>query len=132
MSAHTLLGEPPPIQVTGSDFRRLRALTRSTYRKWDPEILEFLRVELDRATIIERPSAPRSFVGIGSYVIYQDETGFVDSGTLTLPGQEWDSVRAIPVLSALGAALLGLSENQSIAYQAPDGRTKRITLLKTR
>jgi len=37
---------------------------------------------------------------------------------------------ALSILTPLGAALIGLSESQSIEYQAADGEVRRVTVEK--
>ena len=137
MNRKTLLGDPPPITMTGHDFGRLSALIANfgarreiPFNKSYARVLEFLSAEVDRARIVHEPAdeAP-PFVKMGSRVTFRDETGRIHHGVLVFPSQESPNLAGISILTPAGAALLGLSEGQAISYETPDARIKTITLL---
>lgn len=132
MNRKMLLGDPPLIHVTGRDLGRLDVLLANLGTKpgTDNPTLEFLRGELDRAQLVDEADAVTPFVRIGSRVLFWDEHGKTYRFTLVLPGRKPSELGTISVMTPVGAALLGLSEGQSISYETPDNRIKTITVLK--
>lgn len=130
MNRKMLLGDPPPIHITGQDFGRLDVLLTYQGGKADARTLDFLRDELDRARLVDQADVAMPFVRIGSHVTFKDERGKVHSLTLTLPDQKSSDLSKVSVVTPAGAALLGLSKEQSISYEAPDNRIKTVTILK--
>ncbi len=129
MNRKTLLGDPPMIHITGKDFHRLDVLLAALDDKSISDTLQFLHNELIRARVVEDPKPTTRFVQIGSRVLFKDEQGNRYRLTLALPGQT-GLPRKISILTPAGAALLGLSEGQSISYETPDKRIKTITVLR--
>ena len=128
MNRKMLLGDPPPIHITGQDFGRLDVLLAHLSAKITTPTLEYLRNELDRARLVDDADAATSFVQIGARVRFRDEQGKTYRLTLAFPGSG-DDPGHISILTPVGAALLGLSEGQSIAYETRDNRIKTITVL---
>src|SRR6185437_2578066 len=126
MNRRMLLGDPPPIHITGQDLGRLDLLLAGLDGRTSSPILEFLRTELDRARIVDDGDRDTRFVRIGSTVRFSDEQGKVYRLTLALPGARPGDAGAISIVTPVGAALLGLSEGQSISYETPDNRIKTI------
>lgn len=129
MNRRMLLGDPPPIHITGQDLGRLDSLLAGLAGRIPSPILEFLRAELDRARVVDDGHRDTRFVRIGSTIRFSDEQGKVYRLTLTLPGAKPGDTEAISIMTPVGAALLGLSEGQSISYETPDNRIKTITVL---
>jgi regulator of nucleoside diphosphate kinase len=129
MNRKMLLGDPPPIHITGQDLSQLDNLVSNLSRKTTPT-LTFLRDELDRARLVNEAEVALPFVRIGSHVAFKDEGGKTYNLTLALPGEMSDDSERISILTPVGAALLGLSEGQSIAYRTRDNRIKTITVLE--
>jgi regulator of nucleoside diphosphate kinase len=114
------------IVITDQDWLRLeRLLTqipRSTYSDW-------LQNELDRAEVVEPTAILPNVVTMNSQVAYRDEnTGKELQVTLVFPSEADPSKGKISVLAPVGAALLGLSEGQTIEWKTPSGdpRTLRV------
>jgi regulator of nucleoside diphosphate kinase len=121
-----LLGDPPQIHITGQDLGRLDLLLAG---RTPSPTLEFLHAELDRARVVDDDDRDTRFVRIGSTVRFGDEQGKLYRLTLVLPGANPGDTGAISIMTPVGAALLGLSEGQSISYETPDNRIKTITVL---
>jgi regulator of nucleoside diphosphate kinase len=130
MNRKLLLGDPPPIHITGQDFGRLDVLLGNLSTKTNTRTLEFLRDELDRARLVDGADTGTPFVRIGSRVLFEDDSGKIYRLTLALPAAAWGDPDKISILTPVGAALLGLSVGQSISYETPDNRIKTITVLK--
>jgi regulator of nucleoside diphosphate kinase len=127
MNRKTILGDPPAIHLTQDDLGRLDALLAGLSNA-SPS-LEFLRREVDRATVVAEAEAAR-FVKLGSRVSFEDETGKRYTGTVGFPREVAGEPQPISILTPVGAALLGLAEGQSISYETLDGRTKTLTVVR--
>jgi regulator of nucleoside diphosphate kinase len=127
MNRKTMLGDPPAIRLTSNDIGRLEALLAAL--STTSSAVEFLRREVERATVVAEADAA-SLVKLGSRVAFEDETGKLYTGTVGFPSDVAGHPDSISILTPVGAALLGLGEGQSIAYETRDGRTKRLTVLR--
>jgi regulator of nucleoside diphosphate kinase len=121
----------PEIKVTRGNLARLNTLLaiHAPIRSW--RAVEFLVRELMRATIVDEEQLPATIATIGSTVEFHEGGSELKRvGTLVhLSGDDFYD-NAIPVLTPVGAALIGLSEGQSISYGALGGRLSTITLVK--
>ena len=123
-----MLGDPPAIRLTQDDLGRLDALLAGL--PTSSASLEFLRREVDRATVVEDAEAAavrearllRLFRRRDGQARHRHRSAF----RATSPGQP----HPISILTPVGAALLGLAEGQSIAYETLDGRTKTLTVVR--
>lgn len=129
MNRRMLLGDPPSIRITGQDFGRIDVLLANLSTN-SPPPLEFLKRELDRARVVDEDDTFAPFVRIGSRVLFRDDQGKAYRLTLSLPGEMVDAADRVSILTPVGAALLGLSAGQSIAYETRDGRIKTLTVLE--
>jgi len=127
MNRKTMLGDPPAIHLTHDDIGRLEALLAGWSKPCSA--LEFLRREVERAAIVADADAA-SLVKLGSRVAFEDEAGKLYTGTVGFPIDIAAYPDPISILAPVGAALLGLAEGQSISYETPDGRTKRLTVVR--
>jgi regulator of nucleoside diphosphate kinase len=128
MNRKLQLGDPPAIRLTHRDLGRLDALLAGLPNT--SRVLEYLRREVDRASIVADDDDSASFVKLGSRVCFEDESGRKHTGTLAFPAEMGDHPDSISVLTPVGAALLGLAEGQSISYETPDQRIKTLTVLR--
>jgi regulator of nucleoside diphosphate kinase len=119
----------PKIAIGAAELERLVNLAEGA-RHTHPDVAEYLARELDRADIIDgETSFPR--IGMGSQVEYRDEdTGQVRSIRLVYPSESDPGRGRISVLTPIGAALIGLSEGQSIEWTARSGAPRLLTVLK--
>jgi regulator of nucleoside diphosphate kinase len=119
----------PPITISAMDYARLTWIaTPGVNRQLDP-VIEMLAGELGRA-VIAAPGAIRpDVVTMHSEVEYQDDvTGEVHRITLVYPGQEKPDAGRVSILTPVGAALLGLSEGQTMEWQVPVGGRRGVTV----
>lgn len=107
----------PRIALTASDYPRLEQLARIAAQQGDMDAI-FLMGEIDRAEIIPDESQDaRSVVTVGSWVTYWINWGFAAKTVqLVWPDQCTSSPTRIPVLSSLGAALIGLKAGDEMPY----------------
>jgi regulator of nucleoside diphosphate kinase len=118
------------IVVTDRDKDRLFQIVDLFLAQRYDVLVEFLRHELARATVVASEQVPRHVATMNSRVRYRDkEAGEVFTVSLVYPGEEDSLLGRISVLSPTGAALLGLSEGRSIEWTTIDGRRRHLTLL---
>jgi regulator of nucleoside diphosphate kinase len=132
---HTILRAPdtrrPEIIVSKWDLGNLESLLTAHAERWNWRSVEYLVRELMRATIVEEDAIPDNVVTMGSRVEYREPgRGASAVVTISYPGEREFFDDAISVLTPIGAALLGLSEGQSICYAGPDGCPVTIQVIK--
>jgi len=122
-----------PIVVTETDARRIRGLLAARAASdLDQAHLDGLRVELERALVLEPAAVPRDVITINSRVLVHDLTsGERRELVLVLPGDADVAAQRISVLAPLGTALLGYREGDEVEWVMPGGlrhlRVVRVT-----
>jgi regulator of nucleoside diphosphate kinase len=126
-SMSPIASQLPPIRITQRDFERLERLLG---RAGSSAQHETLRDELDRADVVEPDAMPPDVVTMNSRVRFRDEaTGEVHDVTLVYPEEQSLDQHKMSVLTPVGAALIGLSVGQSIAWHTRLGGEKTLTVL---
>jgi regulator of nucleoside diphosphate kinase len=119
---------PPTIVVTRPDYERLSKLADAAMQTVSGEQLA---AELDRARIVEADEVPPDVVVMHARFVFRDDlNGTTRTVSLVYPGEENVDEGRISVLTPMGAALLGLSEGQSIAWEGRGGVPRSLTVLK--
>jgi len=122
----------PNITLTTDDSERLRRLADAASEKF-PRTAEFLAREVDRATLVDDDGASSNLVTMGKQVVYRDDdTGKTRSVIVVYPDEANLDEGKISVLTPIGAALIGLSVNQSIEFETPTGATRSLTVMSVR
>jgi regulator of nucleoside diphosphate kinase len=122
--------ELPRIVISAEDLDRLQNVADAA-KNTVPHIAEYLQQELDRATVSNAVPDPSRGVTMGSFVEFRDDTtGRVRMVQLVYPAEADSKESRISVLTPIGAALIGLSEGQSIDWQTRGGERKTLTVLK--
>ncbi len=117
------------IFITEKDYLRLSNLLNNL--EVEPDSLENLEIEMERATILSDDEVPSGLVTMNSTVEYEDlSSGKSTTITIIYPGNETSTGKNISVLAPLGSALLGLTEGQEINWKFPSGKTKRLKIIK--
>jgi regulator of nucleoside diphosphate kinase len=117
----------PPITVSQSDHEALTRLADSIAER-NPAVSEALLAELDRAKIVADDRVRPDIVRMGSSLRYTTDTGEDRNVTLVFPAEADIAQGRISILTPVGAALIGLSQGQSIDWAARDGRVHRLTV----
>lgn len=120
----------PTIRMTRRDAGRLDALLADYPSDTRLGGAGLLLRELLRAEIVATGQIAPSTVVMHSVVTYCDHSsGDTRTVTLVYPDERASVPNALSVLAPLGAALIGLSEGQSISFDGIDGKTRTVTVL---
>src|SRR5688500_17084188 len=107
----------PEIKITKGDRSRLELLLATHKGIWSWKSVEFLVGELRRSTIVRNGEIPAGTVTMRSRVEFcRLDAPRPRVATLVYPGERHLYDDAISILTPLGAALIGLSEGQTISY----------------
>ena len=119
----------PRIAIREKDFQALSRLAELATKSM-PDVADYLEHELERARIISGRAASARVIGMGSKVEYLDEaTGRVHAVTLVYPAESDIEKGRVSVLTPIGAALLGLSQGQSIEWNTRSGEPRQLTVV---
>jgi len=119
----------PPITLTQVDRDRLERLAEANMAIF-PRTSDYLAREVARAITVSDDDLGQRFVGMGSWVNYRDNnTGKTRQITLVYPDKADIAAGKISVLTPIGAALIGMSVDQSIEWQTPLGDPRSLTVL---
>jgi regulator of nucleoside diphosphate kinase len=119
----------PPIIVTKPDYERLFNLLESPLVS--PAVGDYLMDELQRARIVAPEEVAPDVVTMQSRFIFRDESsGESRTASLVYPGAENIDTGCISVVTPVGAALLGLSEGQSISFETRTGVPRALTVVR--
>ena len=119
----------PQIIVSNADYERLTDLATASLERL-PEVANELLSEMDRAKVVQDGSVPDNVVRMGSTVTFKSDDGNTRTFKLVYPAEESLDEHRISVMTPVGAALIGLSEGQSISWTARDGKHHRLTVTK--
>jgi regulator of nucleoside diphosphate kinase len=127
---HSLRKELPCITLRRGDRERLNVLAVAATEKY-PVTAEFLAREIERATIVPDSDPLPGIVGMESDVTFRDDnSGQAKHVTLVYPTAADVAAGRISVLTPVGAALIGLSAGQSMAFETPSGEPRSLTVLE--
>jgi len=122
--------ELPSIAITTQDIDRLTAIAEGNATRF-PQVAEFLANEIARANVVPTQRALPGLVCMGSKVTYRDEsTGQRRTVILVYPHEANIDMCRISIVTAVGAALIGLSVGQSIEFKTPSGERRLLTVLE--
>lgn len=120
---------PPAIVITKPDYERLSNLADSAGRA--PLVRGYLASELDRARIVDADQVASTIVTMHSRFVFRDDsTGEERTASLVYPGEEDIDDGRVSILTPIGAALLGLSEGQSIEWETRTSESRNLTVLR--
>ena len=120
--------QKPTIIVSDRDQSRLTTLATDALERF-PQAAQELLSEMERAAVVNAEAVPPNVVQMGSGVVFRSDNGETRRVRLVFPGQADIAAGRISILTPIGAALIGLSEGQSIAWKTRDGRLRQLTIL---
>jgi regulator of nucleoside diphosphate kinase len=116
----------PDLLINSDDYSRVMTLAERASTRL-PYVSAYLERELERAEVC----APWHTAGVsmGNRVMFRlDDEPMARLGRLTYPNQPLGDRGAVPILGAVGAALIGMHRNSVIEWL--DGeRTRTLTVL---
>lgn len=118
----------PKIVVGQTDHERLSGLATAALER-NPEVAEELLAEMDRAKVVADRAVPADVVRMGSFVEFSSDSAQQRRVQLVYPGEADIAEGRASVMTPIGAALVGLSAGQSIAWTARDGRRHTLTVV---
>lgn len=120
----------PPIVLCETDRARLeRAALLAMLEA--PRVAGALLEEVDRAKVVPDSGLDPERVRLGSLVIYRDEISGEEVCARLVEDTRADAPEEVSVLTAAGAALVGLGIGQSILWSDRRGEERLFTILKT-
>lgn len=120
----------PRIIISQQDANRLEDILSNLSGDLSPIIAD-LEEELERAEIVDAKDIPSSVVTMNSTIRFRTSSSKNDLClTLVYPDYIDKSGRSISILAPVGAALLGLSEGDSIEWPRPGGGIIEVTIEK--
>lgn len=122
--------ERPPIRLIRRDYAQLEGLLNALHPAEASKAASFLRAELARAWLLDSVAVPEDVVVVHSVVLLRDAIEGECVVTLVCPSEHRFVEAATSILTPLGAALIGLSEGQSITFENDDGLLRRVTVLR--
>ena len=91
----------------------------------------YITREIERATVVPDRTPLAGIVGMESEVTFRDDaTGLQKQVTLVYPKSADIEAGRISVLTAIGAALIGLAVGQAISFETPSGELRSLTVLE--
>lgn len=127
---HNLNDEKPPVIIVSAEEQDRLLELALAIRSRMPAVAESLLTEMDRATVIETGALPDNVIRMGSSLRYRADEGTERAVTLVYPEQADIGQGHVSITTPIGAALIGLSEGQSIRWIAPNGKEHRLTILE--
>lgn len=119
----------PAVFISTADLERLIDLLPESVLPTAPGAA-LLAEEIARAQICAETEMPARVVRIGSTVRYRDLiTGRQRAVQVVMPGDADMDLGRISILSPIGAALIGLPEEQTFAWLDAAGEERRIEVL---
>ena len=119
----------PPIYVTARDRNRLHALLATRSRFIPDTVRAELWRELARAIVCSEHDIPGDVVTMNSRALFRaDPSGEVQSRTLIYDEDHSSIGGTVSVVTATGAALLGLRAGSRMPYVTRDGERRMLVL----
>lgn len=116
----------PEICITTDDYTRVSMLAERAVRVM-PQVSAYLERELNRAEICDPWDT--AGVSMGQRVMFRlDDAPQVRLGRLTYPNRPLGERGNVPILGAVGAALIGMHRNATIEW-LDNGRVRTLTVL---
>lgn len=120
----------PTLVIGTEDHDRLMSMAHGLNNNDTAELANTLIGELDRAQVVAQAQLPENAVRIGSTVSFTTSDAFDRTFKLVYPVDADISAGRISVLTPIGAALIGLSEGQTIPWTVRNGRQLSLTVTR--
>lgn len=121
-------GRPPSIAISQQDADTLRTIIPKA-PNLRGDVAAFLASELRRAERFRGAYSMFGHVTLESWVLYRLASGKIRFAKVTLGPTDSPTAANVPVTTPIGAALIGLRQDQSIEWRMHDGMIERVTVL---
>jgi regulator of nucleoside diphosphate kinase len=128
MSMLATIDSLPHILISTADENRLTTIATAASQRV-PEVAAALLSEMERADVLPDTAMPADVVRIGSMIEFEVDDGRRLRVQLVLPENADINAGRISVLTPVGAALIGLSPDQSMEWSGNDGKVRLLTVL---
>lgn len=128
MATNTHKTERPRPIFSDLDHDKLTQIAEMAMRR-DPFVAESLADELDRAEVVDADKLPPGVIRIGSTVDFTVD-GQSQRATIVFPVDADFENGKLSILTPIAAALIGLSENQTIDWRTRDGKVQSVTITR--
>jgi len=120
----------PAVFISARDLERLVGLLPQSTAPTTPGAA-LLAEEVARAQICADDDMPARVVRLGSTVRYRDlDSGRERAIQLVLPADADMDLNKVSILAPIGAALVGLPEEQTFSWEEPSGDLRRIVVVR--
>lgn len=122
----------PTPMISESDRARLDSVATAALRSDRPTpAASMLLSEIGRAVIVVGTALPKGVVAVNSDVVVHDNVNStLKRLRLVCPEEMTDDPIEVSVLTPLGAAIIGLSEGDSISWCNATGDLRSVTVLR--
>ena len=122
----------PPLHLLAAESDLVASLAlRAEHRS--PVVSAMLLEEIERAELHDPDTLPEAAVTLGSQVSFVDEkTSQLRTVQLVVPGDANIAEGKVSILTPMGAALYGLTADQSIDWPDLEGTERRIRIVRVR
>ena len=122
----------PPLHLLAAESDMVATLALQAEHR-QPVVAAMLLEEIERAELHEPGTLPGNAVTLGSEIVFIDErTSQLRTVELVLPARANIAEGRISILTPMGAALYGLTADQSIDWPDLDGHERRIRIVRVR
>jgi len=119
----------PQITIAQETVAHLEALVEGATARM-PAVADRLLEELSRACIVPAARVPADVAGIGSNIVWRDETtGREHCAMLVWPEEADIAAGRVSVLTPIGVALLGLKAGTRFHWETRSGESRRLAVL---
>lgn len=121
--------QSPSLLMTEPDVQKISSLLPGA----SPQIRDLLAEEMARAEVVPPHELPPGVVAMNSEICFLDlDTLQERTVTLVYPAQASAASGRISIFAPIGAALIGLSEGQTIDWPLESGGVKHLRVLRVR
>jgi len=118
----------PPLVIDAAFSERLENLAFGAMQQ-TPAVARQLLEEVQRAEVRPAAELPQNVITIGSQVTFRDDADAVQTVRLVFPQNADIDEGRVSVLTPIGVALIGLSLDQTISWETPEGKLRHLTVI---
>jgi len=119
----------PQILSSEDELGHIEVLAEGAMHR-NPALADRLMEEISRARIVKANKMRKDSVSVGSTVTYHDETiGQTETVALVCPERADITRQQISIMTPIGVALLGLSEDAAFYWDTRDDQRRMLTII---